>query len=68
MAVATLVITILAGFQAQDIEYTRELMKKKKVTIGDLSFVFYSLLGAEKPAKEASEAAEVLVGFDPATW
>ena len=31
MAVATLVITILAGFQAQDIEYTRELMKKKKV-------------------------------------
>ncbi len=70
MAVATLVITILAGFQAQDIEYTRELMKKKKVTVGDLSFVFYSLLGEEKTAKEAAEAAEAVVekGWMPKKW
>ncbi len=67
---AILLLTMLSGTPGQDIEYTRELMKKKKADMGDLSFVFYSLLGKEKPAEKASEAAAALVkkGWMPSKW
>lgn len=70
MAISTILLAMMAGSQAQDIEYTRGLMKKKEVTVGDLSFVFYSLLGKEKTVKEASEAAGALVekGWMPKKW
>lgn len=60
---------LLAFLAAQDAEFTRELMKKKKATVADVALVFYSFLD-EKPVKTGKEAAEALVkkGRMPEGW
>lgn len=50
---------LLAFLAAQDAEFTRELMKKKKATVGDVAMVFYSFLD-EKPVKTPKEALAAL--------
>lgn len=54
----------------QDAEYTRELMKKKKVSVGDVALVFYSFLEDAKPTTSPKEAAAGLVraGRMPEGW
>lgn len=57
----TALLAFLLFGTSQDTEFVRELMKKKKSTVGDAVLCFYSLSGEEKPAKTAKEAADALI-------
>lgn len=61
---------ILLALGGQDAEFTRELMKKPRATLGDACMVFSALLPGEGTAKTPQEAADRLVkaGRMPASW
>jgi hypothetical protein len=54
----------------QDADYVRDLMQKKKASVGDVCRVFAAYATDEKPPKTAKEAAQVLVkkGWLPEGW
>jgi len=61
---------LLGASPLQDAEYVRELMQKKKATVGDVAMVFYSFLDGVPSTKEPKEAAAALVkaGRMPDGW
>jgi hypothetical protein len=61
-------LTFLAA-AAQDAEFTRELMMKKKATVGDVARVFHAFLD-EKAVRTAKDAAAALAkhGRMPDDW
>lgn len=44
----------------QDVDFVRQMMRKRRVTLADVSLAFSSLVGEAEPAKSAKEAAEIL--------